>query len=145
MFDQITLIVFPNLPVNIPTDQTPEAFIVWALVIVVLSLITMLSFIVKTYRRTEKLDQAVNHVGPNDDTLIQRVTYIKEVVDDLVKSQREFDKLGWSALPNDISSASLLTSTIRDLQNDILRIEGKIDSHVEWEMKEKYNHDKHQA
>lgn len=105
----------------------------------------MLSFIVKTYRRTEKLDQAVNHVGPNDDTLIQRVTYIKEVVDDLVKSQREFDKLGWSALPNDISSASLLTSTIRDLQNDILRIEGKIDSHVEWEMKEKYNHDKHQA
>jgi len=49
---------------------------------------------------------------------------LSEDVKKLVKAEEDFQRKGWGTLPNDLSSSSGLTSTIRGLQRDVEYVRG---------------------
>lgn len=91
------------------------------LLVAALTVISLLAgslvLIVKTWAQAKAANQAVNNVGPGDHSLWDQVAFLREDVQQLVESQRDFTKRGWQALPDDIATAARLTETIREIQH----------------------------
>jgi hypothetical protein len=88
-----------------------------ALVAILGTLVVILLVVVRTYGQAKAANRAVNNVGPGEHSLWDRVEFIHEDVKQLVAAQDDFSEKGWRTLPDDISTASRLTETIRDLQH----------------------------
>lgn len=100
----------------------------------------------------EDVNKAVNNIGPGEHRLYDKVDRIEKSVVKLEADQEEFDSHGWDNLPADLNNAVVLTSTIRELQNnhdklhekldsilaEIVLIRGELKEHVTWEMEAKY-------
>jgi len=128
--------------------------IVLALIAVVATSVAALVWVIRNgrYARTAAVESsaanaAVNNVGPGAHTLYNLAASIKEDVDELKATQREFATHGWAALPADLATAPALTSTIRALQERGDAVDSKLDTliaelreHVLWEMSQKYPH-----
>jgi len=122
--------------IPLPTETgEPNSLVVAALVAVLLAL---LGVVVKTYSQAKAANAAVNNVGPGEHSLWDQINMIRRDVDELVRAQREFAAKGWPSLPDDIATASMLTSTIRTLQHDVNDIKRTLEHHVEWEETMKY-------
>jgi hypothetical protein len=112
---------------EVPVDGDPNTVLVWALVVTLLSLISLLTFVVKGYRKISHVDRAVNNVTPGEMTLVERVSDIKDDLSVLKEAQSEFAAKGWGALPSDLDSSAHLTETIRSIQSSIINMGVKLD------------------
>lgn len=122
--------IIPDPPVSGETSD----LIVWGLIVVVLGLLGSLTFIVKTYRRTEDVK---NSMGEKDDLLIDKVSDMEENIDKLLVAHEAFASKGWLSLPSDLNSSAHLTETIREVQQQLRflidrseRIDQKIELHL---------------
>jgi hypothetical protein len=141
----------------VPTEEAKDAVntlgLVGTLAAVILMLVVALLWVVKSIRTdsataahySQKAEHAVNGVGEEEHRLFDKVHMIQGCVEKLVAADEDFAKKGWLSLPPDISTASSLTSTIRDLQqNDrninsaLERIEKTLNHHIHWEETIKY-------
>lgn len=129
----------PQIP-----DGEPNALIVWAMIFVVLSLVSLLTFTIKTYKKAEQVDKAVNNVGPGEATLVEKVTDIRQDLNKVIDFAELFTQRGWTSLPGDLDTSAHLTETIRAIQaeakalhvmHDLLRerieyVDAKVERHL---------------
>lgn len=138
-------ILWLMIPLPADTSGDPDQVIVAALVAVLMALLGVVVFLAKTYNQAKQANAAVNNVGPGDHSLWDAVNLIRSDVEELVKTQRDFNSKGWATLPSDIGTASELTATIRELQLEhrhhnkkLTEIEQTLKAHDAWERTQKH-------
>ena len=122
-----TIVPLPDAP----SASEPNELLVWALVVVVIALASTLVFTVRGYKKVQKIDKAVNNVGPNEASLIETVKTIDERVDRLITDSDRFKEKGWASLPEDLDSSAHLTETVRGIQSDIREVFHRIQVVIE--------------
>lgn len=130
---------------NVQTPDNPDAFIVGALVAVLMMLAAGLIYLVKTFKAAQGANSAVNNVGPGEHRLYDKIGFLQKGMEHLIEANDQFNRKGWNSLPQDINTASGLTEVIRELQNDhrsghelLERIEIELLRHIKWEESQKY-------
>jgi hypothetical protein len=98
-----------------------------------------------TAQDASDVNKAVNNIGPGEHRLYDMISMVRDDMKHISEAQEEFSKKGWATLPPDIATASGLTEVIRNLQNTDKALHEKmdqilkeLDSHVKWEMSQKY-------
>jgi len=116
-------------------EQIPTT-VVGILGVLVAGLIAVIVLLIKTLGEARQAKEAFGSSdGP---TLSANVDHLVTEVDALATAQKDFASRGWQTLPEPISTAAGLATTLSGMQNDIGQIAERLAAHDAWERSQKF-------
>ena len=116
-------------------EQIPTT-VVGILGVLVAGLIAVIVLLVKTLGEARQAKEAFG--GSDGPTLSANVDHLVTEVDALATAQKDFASRGWQTLPEPISTAAGLATTLSGMQNDIGQIAERLAAHDAWERSQKF-------
>ena len=116
---------------GLPSD-TNQA-LVYLIGVLVVGVMSALTFTIKAWSQARAANAAVNNVGPGEHRLYDQIGHLSDAIQRIETKQNDFDTKGWPTLPSDMNTAAGLTEVIRDIQHELHVVNTRLAAHDEWE------------